>query len=369
MLYNGEEVGSGEGPEVGRSECVPVRIEDVQRADFAAHRYSLPIGRNGRVAKDVVAGEILALDIAGRVVWPGRWTRLARHGFECAPRRPQTLNRLRASVFRIDEVAFEMRRQHACRARVRRFTRLAHLIEHCPQGPRRARQRRRTECRDTVARKARSDRANGSGAAERIDSVDAVHVDVDQPRHDVVIVKRKRRRLSASAWRVGANLDDLGLGVLGVGDHAGLTAGERVGGHAEVVQRHAQQGHGLALPSGDQHVHLSTRAAPRHLVGQVQQVVGLGPHGADDNDHLVSLAVAAGHVVGHRADPLGVGDGRAAEFLDDQAAVDGGHDTRGYQRAFGSQPMVFCRRVPSRAGLGAVSEATRCPTTVSARAD
>ena len=100
-------------------------------------------------------------------------------------------------------------------------------------------------------------------------------------------------------------------------------------GHPEVVQGHGQQGHGLALAGGDQHVHLPARAGGRDLGGQVEQLVGLLAHGADDDDHLVAAPAGPGHVVGHGAYAIGVGDRGAPELLHEQLT----HDRRGYQRA------------------------------------
>ena len=89
-------------------------------------------------------------------------------------------------------------------------------------------------------------------------------------------------------------------------------------GDAEVVQGHAQQGHGLALAGGDEHVHLAAGPDARDVVGEAQELVGLLAHGADDHDDVVAAALGAGDVVGDLADALGVGDRRAAELLDDQ---------------------------------------------------
>ena len=88
--------------------------------------------------------------------------------------------------------------------------------------------------------------------------------------------------------------------------------------HAEVVQRHAQQGGGLALAGGDEHVHLAAGPGLGDLAGQVEQVVGLLAHGRDDHHDLVAPAHGAGHVVGDLADALGVGDRGATELLHDE---------------------------------------------------
>ena len=115
---------------------------------------------------------------------------------------------------------------------------------------------------------------------------------------------------------LGAELDDLGVGVGAVGDEAGLAAGEAVGRHAEVVERHAQQRGGLALAGGDEHVHLAARPDLGHLAGEPDQLVGLLAHGADDDDDVVAAALGARDVVGDLPDALRVGDGGPAELLD-----------------------------------------------------
>ena len=98
---------------------------------------------------------------------------------------------------------------------------------------------------------------------------------------------------SAATEPVGPDLEDLGVGVGGVGDEAGLAAGEAVGRHAEVVQRHAQQRGGLALAGGDEHVHLAAGPDLGHLAGQAEQLVGLLAHRADDDDDVVAAALGA----------------------------------------------------------------------------
>ena len=97
------------------------------------------------------------------------------------------------------------------------------------------------------------------------------------------------------------------MGVGRVGDEPGLAAGEAVGRDAQVVQRHAEEGGGLALAGGDEHVHLTAGPGARHLRRQVQQVVGLLAHGADDHHDLVAVAPGAGDVVGHGPDAVRVG--------------------------------------------------------------
>ncbi len=129
---------------------------------------------------------------------------------------------------------------------------------------------------------------------------------------------------------VGPDLDQLGLGVLIVGDKAGLAPGEGVCGHAEVVQRHAQQGHGLSFARGNEHVHLPTGPRVGHLGREAQQLVGLLAHGAHHDNDLGAPAPGAGHVIGDVADPVSIGNRGSAELLHDQRRAS--HGCRGYQR-------------------------------------
>ena len=133
----------------------------------------------------------------------------------------------------------------------------------------------------------------------------------------------------------GPQLDDLGVGVRGVGDEAGLAPGEAVGGHAEVVERHAQQGRGLAFAGRQQHVHLPARADLGHVGGEPDELVGLLAHRAHDDDDVVTAALGASYVVGDLTDPLRVGDRRAAELLYDQ-----GHGRGRYRRLPSAHELV-----------------------------
>ena len=137
-----------------------------------------------------------------------RWTAVALVN---AVRRAQTRQRLRAPVFRVDEIAFEMRRQHARGPWRRRFAGAPHLIEHAAQRLGSAGDGRRTERRHAVLRKSfgnRRDRTSRCGGIQRVDSLDAVNVDVDEAGHDVMSVEREQRMRVAGRRRVGADLDD-----------------------------------------------------------------------------------------------------------------------------------------------------------------
>src|SRR5439155_6757509 len=106
-----------------------------------------------------------------------------------------------------------MRGQDACRARLGCLACPTNLVEHSPKCVRRAGQRRRTECDDSVARQPRGDGSDRISPVQRIEALDAVDVYVDESGYDVVIVKRKRGMRMPAGWRrVGTDFDDaLGL--------------------------------------------------------------------------------------------------------------------------------------------------------------
>ena len=117
---------------------------------------------------------------------------------------------------------------------------------------------------------------------------------------------------------VGAHLEDLGAGVVGVGDDAGLAA--REGGRLDATgtERHAHEGHGDALAGGEQHVEFARRPRRRDVVGQADEVVGELAHGRHHHDDVVSRRPGPRDVIGDGSDAFGVADGRATELLNDQ---------------------------------------------------
>jgi hypothetical protein len=123
-------------------------------------------------------------------------------------RASEARERLRTAIGWIDEIAFQMGRQDAGVAAGRSFAQIPHLLEGPAQGLRTARNRGRTKRRDAVPGKRRGDRADSVGSIEHVDPVDPVHVDVDEPGHDVVVVKGKQRMRMAGACRPGSDLDD-----------------------------------------------------------------------------------------------------------------------------------------------------------------
>ncbi len=142
--------------------------------------------------------------------------------------------------------------------------------------------------------------------------------------------RHRRRRRAWLAQPVAPDLEDLGPGVGGVGDHPGLAPGEGDGVHPEVGQGHAQQGHGDPLARAEQHVDLPVGLHRAHVAGQADQVVGGLAHGADHHDDVVAGPPGAGHVVGHGTDAVGVADRRASELLHHER-----HGPQGYSPAPG----------------------------------
>ena len=120
---------------------------------------------------------------------------------------PEAVERLRALELRVDEVALEVRRQDPCAGPLRRRPGRAHRLQHAAQRRRPARNRRRTERGDPVARQAPGHVANRVGAVERVHTLDAVHVDVDEAGDDVVAREVEGAGRPPPRGRRG-NLDD-----------------------------------------------------------------------------------------------------------------------------------------------------------------
>ncbi len=84
---------------------------------------------------------------------------------------------------------------------------------------------------------------------------------------------------------LGLDVEDLGLGMRGVGEDAGLRAGERDGVVAQLVDGHDHQSRGDALAGGEEHVHLAGGRVGRDLLGHFDEIVGRvaarGDHGHD----------------------------------------------------------------------------------------
>ena len=82
-----------------------------------------------------------------------------------------------------------------------------------------------------------------------------------------------------------------------------------------------------------------------HVVGEPLEVVGGLAHRRNHHDDVVAVAPGAHDVVGDGADPVGIGDRRAAELLDEQS-----HDAQLYEAASPASTRdcgsVDCAAVP-----------------------
>ena len=153
----------------------------------------------------------------------------------------------------------------------------------------------------------------GGAAAERGDVLgvlgDALEAGDDRDRPGLDRVDDAARR----------DVDDLGPAVGGVGDHAGLRPGERLGLVAELGDGHREQGHRDPLAGGEQHVELARRRQRRDLLGEVAQLVGRVAHRGDDHDHVVAGPLGVDDALGDPLDAGRVGHRRAAVLLHDNA--------------------------------------------------
>ncbi len=78
-------------------------------------------------------------------------------------------------------------------------------------------------------------------------------------------------------WVYGQNLR---VAVIVVSLKSCLTSREGIGGNARGMQSHAHQGNRFSLPSGNQHVHFTTRGLVVDFVGQPKEFVCLLTHSA-----------------------------------------------------------------------------------------
>ena len=115
------------------------------------------------------------------------------------------------------------------------------------------------------------------------------------------------------------HLDDLGLPVHGVRDDPGLRAGERDRLVPEIVDHHRGERAGDSFADRDEHVELPRMRRVRHLVGEVEQLVGRVPHRREHADDAVALLTGGDEPCRDALQLLGVADGGAAELHHDRA--------------------------------------------------
>ena len=105
----------------------------------------------------------------------------------------------------------------------------------------------------------------------------------------------------------------------GVGAEARLPA--RQGDHrvAHGLDGHGAQGAGDLLTGGQQHIHLPLGGVGVDLRGLGNQIIRGVALGGEDRHDPVAPAVGLGYDAGHVADAVGIRDGAAAEFLNDES--------------------------------------------------
>ena len=124
-----------------------------------------------------------------------------------AHRAPQTPHRLRATVLRIDEIAFEMGGQHTgcwCGAAAKR----GDALENLTQSIRRTGDRGWTKRGHPMLRQTLGERGDCVTAVQRVDAVDPVHVHVDEPRHHDVAPQIDRTRCTGCTHCTRPNLSN-----------------------------------------------------------------------------------------------------------------------------------------------------------------
>ena len=124
------------------------------------------------------------------------------------------------------------------------------------------------------------------------------------------------RQLGVDATRLDAG--DARSAVAAVGGDAGLRAGQADGRDAEPVERHRQQRRALVLAGREQDVELARVRFGGDGRGQAEELVGGVAHRRDHDDQVVAGRPLAGDAPGDALDPVGVGDRRPTEFLDDE---------------------------------------------------
>ena len=112
---------------------------------------------------------------------------------------------------------------------------------------------------------------------------------------------------------------DAGVAIGGVGAEARLPA--RQGDHrvAHGLDGHGAQGAGDLLAGGQQHIHLPLGGVGVDLRGLGNQIIRGVALGGEDRHDPVAPAVGLGYDAGHVADAVGIRDGAAAEFLNDES--------------------------------------------------
>src|SRR5687767_7774036 len=183
-----------------RDRRVEIRTRMPQRHDMARaceRPYQIdPAGKLRRQRDDTDAAACAFDDVEN--LRPGE---RPRHGTAMLVRRPEAFERLCAAEVGVDEIALQVRRQHASGIRARRAGGGAHLFQKELQIVRAARHGGGTKGGDAVTRQLNGDPRDYASAVERVMTGDAVHVHVDEPGNDVAVGDVDDRRTRRRGWR------------------------------------------------------------------------------------------------------------------------------------------------------------------------
>ena len=145
----------------------------------------------------------------------------------------------------------------------------------------------------------------------------------------------------------GIHVEDAAAGVRAGGVDARLAAGDGGRVHADLLQRHGDQGDRLLLAGGQQDVEFAFARVFREVLGHLDQAVGHAGHGGNHGDDLVALVAGAFDPRGDVADAVERADGGAAVFLNDEGhGWSGGSE--GERRRIGKE--IEAREIISAAG-------------------
>src|ERR1035437_6391300 len=121
---------------------------------------------------------------------------------------------------------------------------------------------------------------------------------------------------------------DSGLAVIAVGRDPRLRPRECDRRHTERVQGHRDESGALVLARCEEHVELARIRLVGDGAGQGEQLIGRIAHRRHDDHEVGTRGTLARNACGDTPDPVGVGYGRAAEFLNDERFGHGGHSSR-----------------------------------------
>jgi len=164
--------------------------------------------------------------------------------------------------------------------------------------------RQRHRCRIRASSPQRRDLAGGEGSVGR--TLEAGHDDDTAP-------------LDLAPHTRGVDVGDAGTTVAGVGADARLRAGQRDGLDALRVQCHGHERATHVLTGGQQQVHLARIWLVSDGRRELGQMIGGVTHRADHDHEVGAFTAITCDPSRDMTDALGVGQRRAAVFLDDES--------------------------------------------------